>query len=226
MNAFQAVVFDLDGTLIDSIPDVVAAMNQLLVEEGRRPISLDEGKSMVGEGPGPMIRDAVALTGVPVEAVRIPAMVERYIAFYRATPADHTIVYPGVRNVLEQLADDGIVMGVCTNKPHEMSNLVLEALGMGHFFRTVIGGDALPIRKPDAGHVLAVLDGMNVSASAAAFVGDSPTDMKAARNAGLPSVAVSYGYSIVGPGNLDADILISEFAELPDALAQLANGRN
>jgi len=199
-------------------------MNQVLVEEGRRPISLEEGKSMVGEGPGPMLRDAIALTGEPVDAARLPALVERYIAFYRATPADHTIVYPGVRDVLERLASDGVIMGVCTNKPHEMSNLVIDALGMGHFFDAVIGGDALAVRKPDAGHVHAVLDGINAQARAAAFVGDSPTDMKAARNAGLPSVAVSYGYSIVGPDNLDADILISEFADLPGALARLANG--
>ena len=226
MSAFEAVVFDLDGTLIDSIPDVVAAMNQVLVEEGRRPISLDEGKSMVGEGPGPMIRDAIALTGDTIDAAQLPALVERYIAFYRATPADHTIVYPGVRDVLEQLAGDGVIMGVCTNKPHEMSNLVLDALGMDHFFKAVIGGDALAVRKPDSGHVHAVLDGMKSSSSSAAFVGDSPTDMQAARNAGLPSVAVSYGYSIVGPENLDADILIPEFFELPAALTQLAEGRN
>ena len=226
MSAFEAIVFDLDGTLIDSIPDVVAAMNQVLVEEGRQPISLEEGKSMVGEGPGPMIRDAIALNGKTVDVARLPHLVERYIAFYRATPADHTIVYPGVRDVLEQLASKGVILGVCTNKPHKMSNLVLDALGLGHFFKAVIGGDALAVRKPDGRHVHAVLDGMTASPAAAAFVGDSPTDMKAARNAGLPSIAVSYGYSIVGPENLDADILIPEFSELPDALAQLAEGRN
>ena len=218
-----AVIFDLDGTLIDSLPDVVGAMNLLLAEESRRAITVAEGQRMVGEGAVAMVERAFSATGATVSGSALEALTARYVTHYRATPVKDTTIYPGVLDVLRRFESESIPMGVCTNKPHDMSRIVLDALGLDRFFSAMIGGDALEVKKPDAGHVFAVLDEMDADRDTAVFVGDSPTDMAAARNAGLPSVAVAYGYSKVPAEELDADVLIQDFSALPDAIASLAS---
>ena len=217
-----AVIFDLDGTLIDSLPDVVGAMNLLLAEESRRAITVAEGQRMVGEGAVAMVERAFSATGEPVSGSPLATLTARYVAHYRATPVKDTTIYPGVLDVLRRFEAESVAMGVCTNKPHDMSRIVLDALGLDRYFSSVIGGDALDVKKPDAGHVFAVLDELDADRRTAVFVGDSPTDMAAARNAGLPSVAVAYGYSKVPAADLDADVLIEDFSALPDAIASLA----
>lgn len=218
-----AVVFDLDGTLIDSLPDVIAALNRLLAEEGRRPVTIYEGRHMIGEGAAPLVSRALAVTGTQSTDEDLAALVERYLVHYRAVPVELTTVYPGVVEVLDGLRDANVAMGVCTNKPDGMSRIVLASLGLDAHFASVIGGDVLPVKKPDAGHVFAVLEEMDAAAGGAVFVGDSPTDMATARNAGLASIAVSYGYSGVPAAELDADVLIDRFSALPDALVALSN---
>lgn len=185
-----SVIFDLDGTLIDSLPDVIAASNRLLAKAGRRTISLAEGATMVGEGPVPLIERLYEATGEPAEAGELPILVDRYLEFYRAHPADETIVYPGVVEALETLAAQGTPMGICTNKPHEMSVVVLAALGLDRYFSSVIGGGALPIRKPDPAHLFAVVDGIGSRREDCVYVGDSPTDIETARRAHMPIIAV------------------------------------
>ncbi len=145
----------------------------------------------------------------------------QFLATYKAHPADHTVVYPGVFDVLEQLKADGITLGVCTNKPHDISLVVLAELGLAGFFAAALGGDALAVRKPDPAHFPAVLDGMGAVSRYAIHVGDSPTDVAVARNAGVPVIAVSYGYSRVPPADLGADALIDEFTALPGAIASI-----
>ena len=217
-----SLIFDLDGTLIDSLPDVVLAANRLLAGEGRREITLAEGGGMVGEGARPLVERAFSTTGAPVEEGRIDDLVRRFVALYRAAPAERTIVYPGVEKTLAALAADGVPLGICTNKPHEMSMLVLETMGLAAHFEAVLGGDALAVKKPDPGHLDAVLDRLGATRAGAVYVGDSPVDVEAARNAALPVIAVTYGYSRVPPAALGADLLIDRFDELPGALARLA----
>ncbi|HJO69660.1 MAG TPA: HAD-IA family hydrolase [Rhodospirillales bacterium] len=216
------VVFDLDGTLIDSIPDVVGALNRLLAEESRRALTLDEGRHMVGEGARPMVERAFAATGPSIPEEGLAALTERYLAIYRRYPVVETTIYPDVRDVLEAFRAAGIVMGVCTNKPHEMSVLVLDRLGLSGFFAAIIGGDVLAMKKPHAGHVVAVLDAMGISARDAVYVGDSQTDVDAARNVPMAVIAVGYGYSRIAPEALGADVLIADFGALPQAIANLA----
>ncbi len=219
---FGAVVLDLDGTLIDSVPDVGAAVNRLLESRRRRTLSDDEMRTMVGWGAGVMIKMAFSATGAPPAEDQIPATVDAYLGFYRQRPAELTTVYPGVREVLEALADDGVMLGVCSNKPHEMVERVLAALGMAHFFQAATGGDNVPHRKPDGRHVRLTLELMGADGLSAVMVGDSETDMAAGRDAGLPVVAVSYGYRHGPAEALDADTLIDNFAELPEALRELS----
>ncbi len=218
-----AMVFDLDGTLIDSVGDIVGAANRLLAEEGRRPVPRDAGRHMVGEGAGPLLERAFAATGEALELDAMPDLLHRYRAHYERYPIEHTTVFPGVFEVLRALVDDGAVLGVCTNKPHGASLLVLEELGLAEFFAAVLGGDALKVRKPDAAHLNAVIEAMGATGLAAIHVGDSPTDVAVARNAGVPVIAVSHGYSRVPPAELGADALIDDFSELRPAIAAIRN---
>ncbi len=217
-----AVVFDLDGTLIDSAPDVVAALNRLLAEDGRRMVSLDEGRLMVGEGARALVERGFAATGPEAGPAALDELTRRYIAIYRCDPVVETIVFPGVVEVLKLLAASGVAMGVCTNKPDEMSRLVLEALGLADYFGAVIGGDALPVKKPDADHLNAVVVRLAAKAESTIYVGDSITDAKTAHNAGIPFIAVTYGYSRVRAQDLGAEFLIDRFSDLPAALMATA----
>lgn len=217
----EAVLFDLDGTLIDSAPDVAHALNQLLAEDGRPQLTLAQVQALVGEGPVPLIEGAYAATGPAIAAGAVKESIARYLAFYRACPSAHTVVYDGVEAVLAELAGRGIAMGICTNKPHQMTELVLQSLNLARFFKGVIGGDVIARRKPDGEHILETLRRMGAEPHGAVMVGDSGTDMKAGRHAGLPLVAVSYGYARMDPRALDCDILIDSFRDLPAALERL-----
>jgi phosphoglycolate phosphatase len=221
-NGLSAVVFDLDGTLIDSVPDLVATLNRLLADEGRRLISLDEGRQMIGEGARALVERGFIATGDEVGPAALDDLTHRYVAIYRAEPVVETIIFPGVVQVLKLLADSGVAMGVCTNKPDEMSRLVLEALGLADYFGAVIGGDALPVRKPDGGHLNAVVARLAAKAESTIYVGDSITDAQTAHNAGIPFIAVTYGYSRVTPEDFKAAYLIDSFAALPAALMATA----
>ena len=219
---FDAVVFDLDGTLVDSIPDVIGAMNRVLTEHGRRAITLDEGRTMVGEGAAALIQRAFAATGAPPQSAAVDILVRRYLEWYRQFPAAESTVFPGVAETLRELRAAGVALGVCTNKPHEMVAPVLDGLGLSGFFTSALGAGALSVRKPDPAHMHAVIEAIGGARDSAAYVGDGPTDCEAARAANLPIVLVTYGYTRVPVRELKADAYIDRFADLPDALRTLA----
>lgn len=217
---FQAIVFDLDGTLIDSAPDVRAALNRLLAAKGRRPLSLAEVQDLVGEGARPLIARAWVMTGAAASDSEITGLIEHYLGFYRANPADHTIVFAHVRPMLERLQANGYHLGICTNKPSAMTEIVLNALDLRRYFRAVLGGDH-PRRKPDGDHILETLRQMAAPVDAALYVGDSRTDVLAARNAGVPVIAVTWGYARMPVEQLGADILIDDFRQLEEAMTRV-----
>ncbi|MBF0589009.1 MAG: HAD hydrolase-like protein [Magnetococcales bacterium] len=223
-SGLEAVVFDLDGTLIDSLPDVLVAINRLLSSDGgRAPLTLPKLRTMVGHGAAPMIEMAYRATGSPLpDDATLQAAVTRYLEFYKSDPASHTIVYPGVPETLTALKSEGILLGICTNKPFLMTNLVLEALNLAHHFCGLTGGDNVPNPKPDADHINRTMTLMNCVSRCAVMVGDSGVDCAAGRNAGLPVVGVTYGYHLEkSPAALDADRIIDHFSQLPDALSAL-----
>ena len=220
---FDTVVFDLDGTLIDSAPDLAEALNRVLAENGLPPATEASVRHMVGEGAGPMLARGFSAAGRPVGDPPPESLRRRFLAHYADCLADSTRPWPGVERALEALAAAGRRLAVCTNKPEAMSRDVLEKLGLARFFPVVLGGDSLAVRKPDPGHLVETIRRAGGAPGAAAMVGDSMADVAAARGAGVPVVAVTFGYTRTPPRDLGADALIDGFDELIPALARLAH---
>ncbi|MCK5621039.1 MAG: phosphoglycolate phosphatase [Alphaproteobacteria bacterium] len=213
------LVFDLDGTLIDSAPDLHAALNRLMETQGRRMLVLSEVIPMIGDGVPMLVRRALEATGgVPGDYDEILA---RYHVIYGSAVADLTTIFPGVAETLETLHRAGHRMGICTNKPEAATHAVLEALDLARYFSAVAGGDSLAVRKPDAGHLLGTLDMLGSAPERAVMIGDSHNDIQVAINAAVRSIAVSYGYRRAPVEELGADIVVDNFADIPAALARL-----
>ena len=216
----SALVFDLDGTLIDSAPDIAAALNALLAELDLPPQPVSAVKQMIGDGIQVLVERAVAANGTVVDFDE--DLVGRFRGHYDARLTEETLPFPGVAETLERLHAAGWRMAVCTNKLAAPSLRILEALGLDGFFGALAGGDSYATKKPAAEPLLGVLESLGAAPSEALMIGDSPADVKAARNAGLPVVAVSYGYRKVSAEALGADILIDDFAALPAAIVRLS----
>lgn len=217
----HVLICDLDGTLIDSAPDLAAALNVLLAEHGRAALPLAAVKTMVGDGVPKLVERAFAAAGTLPKGAAFETAVVRYLEVYEGMMTERTRPYPDVVETLEALKRKGWRLAVCTNKPERASRAVISALGMGALFEAVAGGDSFPVRKPDPGHVLGLLDAMGAAPAAAVMLGDSRNDVAAARAAGLRAVVIASGYGPVPAAELDADVMIERFAELPGALATL-----
>jgi len=216
----HTLIMDLDGTLIDSIPDVCASLNRALESEGLPPLAPAQVRKMVGHGARAMIEHAIRESGAEND-VDVDSLRDLFLTEYSARPVDSTVVYPGVIDVLDKFKANGDLLGICTNKPEKTAFPVLHALGLYDYFPAIICGDTLPYSKPDSRHVHTVIDQLGGDAATAVFVGDSETDVAAARNAGLPVVLVSYGYTLSPPADLGADVLIDRFSDLPGILNTL-----
>jgi len=221
-NPFEALIFDLDGTLIDSAPDVRASMNRVLAGLGRRELTLEETKDMVGWGGRVLTEKALAKTGEAGSNTDVDIAFKEFLSTYAQHPADHSVVFPGVLPVLDELKAAGVRLAICTNKPTATTPPVLEALGLSQYFDVVSCGDAVPHKKPDGRHVRLVVEEMGATLETAAIVGDSENDISAGIDAGIRSVAVTFGYAHVPHDELGANALIDNFLDLPQALRDIA----
>lgn len=210
----RALLFDLDGTLVDSVADLTAALNRLLAELGRRAASGAEVRGWVGEGAAVLVGRALAGTGAPLEAGAQAAATARFVEIYQTAAAVHTRPYPGVVPALQALSARGAPMAVVTNKPYLPTLAVLDALDLRRFFAVVIGADSTPTRKPDGGPLRAAL--ARLGATDGVMIGDSRIDVAAARAAGLPAVLVAWGYAHGDPAEIGADRVITRAEELVD----------
>jgi len=221
---FDGIVFDLDGTLINSAPDIHAALDKLLNKEGRRSVTLEEVVQMIGDGLPKLVERGYLATGDLPEPDVLKVRTQELIEDYEANSTTLTYIYPGVIETLTSLAHQGLKLGLCTNKPEAATRIILEMFKMTHLFDSVVGGDTLDgIRKPDGRHVLAVVEGLGITSDKALMVGDNHNDVASARNAGLPVVAVSYGYVREDEPELVVDQTIDHFADLAAAINLLAS---
>lgn len=218
MSPAPAILFDLDGTLVDTAPDLAASMNVLLTRRGRPELPLDHVRHMVGRGAGALMERAMAATGEPAAAGEIDGMYDEFIEHYGEHIADTSRPFPGVPEALARLEGAGCAMGVCTNKPGQASVKLLDILDLSRYFETVVGGDTLAVRKPDPEHVLETMRRAGGHPDATVMVGDSQTDVAASRAAGIPVIAVSFGYTPEPVATFGPDRLIDHFDELDDAL--------
>jgi phosphoglycolate phosphatase len=215
------VAFDLDGTLVDTAPDLVGTLNVLLAEEGLAPLSLDAARPFIGRGARWLIERGFQAAAAPLEAGRIPALFDRFIARYDVHIADESRPFPGVVEALETMKAAGGKLCVCTNKLTGLSMNLLDALHMSHLFDAVVGADAAPAAKPDPRHLTTAIAAAGGTVDRAILVGDAATDAGAARAAGVPLILVSFGYTEVPARELAPDILIDHFDDLPPACARL-----
>ena len=216
----RSILFDLDGTLVDTAPDLAAAMNHVLALCGRPPLPVDAVRHLVGHGARALISRGLAATGDPA-----PHLVEQhfgdFLDHYAANIANASRPFDGVEAALEALAGEGCRLAICTNKPTHLAEALIDALGWQGRFAAIIGASSVPVAKPDAGHVHATLAAAGGEASHAAFVGDSATDVGAARNAGLPIVLVSFGFTDRPAHELGGDVVIDHYDALVPALSAL-----
>jgi phosphoglycolate phosphatase len=218
---FDTIIFDLDGTLVDSAPDLANALNQVLTDADRPSLTVPQVAKMVGNGIAVLVeRGFTATGGLPDD---LPHKVEQFRSAYTHVASDRTIMYPGVIETLTLLRGEGYCMAVCTNKPIAATNIVLNALNLTHYFDAVSGGDTFAVRKPDPDHVLGTLEMLGSSAEHSVMIGDSINDVAAATGAGLAVVAVSYGYTRTPAHELGADLVIDTFDAFPAAIAELTS---
>lgn len=222
---FDAIGFDLDGTLLDTFRDLGAAVNHALVLGGLQPVSVESSKDLIGGGAKIMLARAVEAQGGLPEA-EFKRLYKAMLGFYEQHNAVHTVPYPGVRETLAELAARDIRMAVVTNKFEAFARSVLTQLDLIDRFVTVIGGDSLGkgadgqfIAKPHPAPVLAARDACR--AERFVFIGDSTYDARAAKDAGVPFVAAAYGYCDAPPASMGAAAVIDSFEGLPPALARL-----
>jgi phosphoglycolate phosphatase len=218
-----AVVFDLDGTLVDTAADLQAHVNAVLGELGRPELALADVRLLVGDGARTLLRRGLEASGGVPPGVDLDRLYARFLARYTADPARFSTAHEAVAPVLERLQAQGLRLGVCTNKPQAPTARLLAALGLDRFFEAIVGGDAVPAKKPDSGHLAAVLERLDAAPARAVMVGDSGNDLLAARALCAPCILVSFGYTPVPARALGADRVIDRFAELPAALASLAD---
>lgn len=218
---FRTVAFDLDGTLADTAPDLTAALNHSLHHLGRPPVPAEAVRDMVGHGARALLTKGLAATGETT-----PELVEEgfpiFLAYYERHIADGTRPFDGVEAALDALAARGVALAVCTNKLEGLARRLIDALGWRDRFAAIVGGDTLPVSKPDPAPLFAAIE--RAGGGPAAFVGDSITDILTATAAGIPSVAVSFGFADRPPAELGADALIDRFDALLPALLRLGRG--
>ncbi|MEL7030670.1 MAG: HAD-IA family hydrolase [Pseudomonadota bacterium] len=217
------LVFDLDGTLVETAPDLHSALNHTLAQKGLGPVTLDTIRMMIGDGAKAMIRKGLAHHDAPIDHGEIDTELwPIFLDYYAANITQHSAPFDASMNCLADLKRSGATLAVCTNKAQGLAEQVLAGLELDHYFAAIVGGDELPVKKPDADHVLEAIARSSGDPSRAIMVGDSQTDEKAARNAGLPFVFVSFGYGTLSGLPYERIRSIDHWRDMQQALSQLA----
>jgi phosphoglycolate phosphatase len=213
------LIFDLDGTLVDTAPDLLAALDAVLAREGRRRVDRQDLGHLVGHGARAMLAEAFRMTGEPAPEDRLSALMDDFIVHYRAHIADESRPFPGVEETLREFTREGVKMGVLSNKPQELCDRLLAALDLSKYFVAIHGAGRYSYVKPDARvfrHVTEELGG-----GKAIMIGDSATDVATAHAAGVPVIVVTYGYTPTPAHLLGGDAITGDFREVPQLVRKL-----
>lgn len=214
------IVFDLDGTLVDTAPDLLDALNHALSLEGLDPVVDEELRQHVGKGARVMLERAHAAAGRAPSPEQTDAMLANFLDHYRANMPGRSRPYEGVLEAIDQFMQEGFLVAVCTNKTEENAIRLLQALGIDGLFSAICGQDTFPVRKPDPAHLTGTIDKAGGDARRAVMIGDSETDILTAKNAGIPVVAVDFGYTDQHVSAFAPDTVISHYNSLHPKLAR------
>jgi len=218
---FRAIVWDLDGTLVDSAADIAYSLNILLAEDGLEPHPLPKVQKMVGNGVAKLVERGYKAAGAPLSHADMPSRVARFMEIYGQNATRETALFPGAEDLLRGYHAAGVAQGLCTNKPEGISRHILKVLGIDGLFSSVIGGDTCPVNKPDPLPLLTCVTELGGGLDGTVMVGDSGVDARTARAAAIPCVLVSFGYLHEPIESLGADAIADDYAALPAALAGL-----
>lgn len=214
MTTAITIVFDLDGTLVDSAQDMHAAANRILTRTGRTGITLAQTRQFIGDGVPRFVERAVEASGPSMVGATLAAITAEFIADYEENASTLTRPYPEVVETLQALRSRGHRLAVCTNKPQTASENLLCDLDLARYFELVGAGDRYPVRKPDPGHLLGLLEELGVAPNAALMVGDNENDAETARAAGVRFVLVPYGYARAPLAELPATFRVEGFGDI------------
>jgi len=215
------LVFDLDGTLVDTAPDLAKTLDTILQRAGLEPLPYDDVKSMIGDGARAMLERALRTRNADVSVAELDRMFSDFIEHYAAHIADASRPFPGLDAALDQLADKGFVFVVCTNKLEWLSRRLLDALDLARRFAFICGQDTFGVKKPDPAILRLTIERAGGKIEDAVMVGDSAADIDTARAAGIPVIAVDFGYTEIPVAEMKPDLIISHFDALPAAVVEL-----
>jgi phosphoglycolate phosphatase len=225
MTSIRTVVFDLDGTLVDTAPDLIAALNFVLEREGMPPVPLQSARTMIGAGARKLIERGLELDGRVISADEIARLTSDFIDYYAAHIADASRPFDGLESALDDLQRQGHRFAVCTNKLEWLSKLLLDQLGLSARFAAICGADTFGVSKPDPAILRQTVAQAGGQMSSTIMVGDAGPDIGVARRAGIPVIGVEFGYTQIPIADLKPDRLIGHFRDLPAAVESLMAAR-
>ncbi len=229
MHPHPTLVFDLDGTLVDTAPDLIASLNAVMDHLGLARVPAADAQGLIGGGARMLILKGLELNDRPVADVNLPALTQLFIEDYKTHIATNSVPYEGCIATLEHYKTRGVPLAVCTNKHESLARQLLDTLKLSHYFDTIIGGNTLQtpdggnISKPDPRPLFAAMTPAHADARNAILIGDSITDLSTAKNAVIPFIGVSFGYSIPPMKELAPAYFITHFRELPLAIDTIIN---
>ena len=215
------IAFDLDGTLVETHVDLVGTLNRMLVRHGLPEAPMDSAAALIGGGARPMLQHGFERAGAAWDEARAPALFEEFLADYVEHIADHSRPFDGVVETLEALAARGAILCVATNKRSDLSDLLLETLDLTRHFAAIVGPDRVSARKPSGAHLIEAVERVGGDPARAIMVGDAAPDTGAARDAGMPCIVCTFGYSPIPPAELGGTVLVDRFSEISQVVTDL-----
>ena len=221
MMGAPTVIFDLDGTLVDSAPDLIATLNTVFAGEGLPPVPYDIARNLVGGGARSLIESSLRAEGRKLATAEVDRLVKDFIAHYASRIADRSRAFPSLESALDELGASGCRLAVCTNKLEWLSVRLLDALGLSKWFVAICGADTFGLKKPNPDFLRQTIARAGGEPAYSVMVGDSPIDIATARAAAIPVIAVEYGYTESPVSELRPDRVIGDLGELPSAVFDL-----